>query len=135
MKYLAFVLLPCLLVAACGDDDDDATNNGVNDVTAACQIRAAWTQANSEKCVQCQTTAPLQRCDCEALAEFSGACFAQGEARRAEPTCTRALDDCVRACKGECGCVDGCYAEAAACKTRAAALDGCVADTCRRHCE
>jgi hypothetical protein len=124
----------CFVVVACGASDSGPTNNGVNDVLKACQVRAAWTTPDAEKCVSCVAVADLAECGCEATKPFGGACVKQGDAVRAEATCTNQMKDCVIACKKDCACIDGCYANAPACKTVTAARDGCVAETCTPYC-
>lgn len=134
------VLLVALLTSlgvsllACDDDDDDGPNNGVDDVKAACEIRATWTAPTSNRCLSCMAVAPQAPCGCEAFEGFDGVCHAQGQAVRAEPSCTESITTCVRDCASDCACVDGCYAAAEACKKVNAALDGCVADACSAYC-
>lgn len=125
----AFVPLACA-------SDPEARDNGVNDVRGACEVRASWKNADAPDCRTCQTSAVLQRCECESLREFSGACVAQADDRRAEPSCTAALDQCVQGCAPtDCGCLDGCYATAQACRQASSARDGCVAEVCAKFCE
>lgn len=125
-------LLSVSLVAC--KQDDPPHGNGVNDVRGACLLRASWTAPLAEKCAQCRSVASLEDCGCEALKDFGAKCVVQGRAKRAEPTCTPAIDDCVLACGSDCGCADACYASAPACKGVAAAQDGCVADVCASYC-
>jgi len=123
-----------VIVPACGGDED-APNNGVNDVRAACQIRAGWAKLDTEACTTCLAAAPLPTCECEAFRDVAGLCKAQGDARRAEKTCDSATEDCVAKCdKRNCECIEGCYARSEACKRVTAARDGCVADACAKHC-
>jgi hypothetical protein len=122
-------------VVACGNKDDGPTNNGVDDVKAACQVRATWPNPSAEKCTSCVAVAALADCGCEATKGFGGVCVRQGDARYADKTCTTAIDDCVIACKGDCPCIDACYANAPSCKTVTAARDGCVAETCTKYCQ
>lgn len=126
--------LAALLVFTACSSDDEAPRNGVNDVRAACQIRVAWKNPSAEKCVNCVAAAPSPQCDCEAFKEFAGLCKDQDDARRSEPSCTSAMEDCARACKNDCGCVEGCYAQAAACKRIIDGRDGCVVDVCSQYC-
>lgn len=125
-----------LTTGACSSNDDaPALDNGVDDVEKACEQRASYTDPKGPKCLQCLATAALEKCQCEALAEFGGACERQGVARRAEPTCTTTVGDCTRACDPkDCACVDRCYAGADACKRASAAQDGCVAKVCEKFC-
>lgn len=124
------------LLAACATDSEPGRNNGVNDVRKACEIRAKWTKAGSEKCINCLAAAPEPACDCEAFKEFGGLCELEEADRHAEPGCTSALDDCTRTCvKTDCGCVEGCYAQAARCKALSGGRDGCVADVCAQYCQ
>ncbi len=125
-----FVLL---LVAACGTEEPPS--NGVNDVKAACEIRATWTRKTAAQCVSCEVTSVLKRCECEAFRDYSGACVTQAEARQAEPSCTTALDECLGRCDAlDCVCQEHCYDGAQACKRASAARDGCVAEVCTRFC-
>lgn len=128
------------LVAACSSKDDSseapAANNGVDDVEKACQIRAAWTNPGNDKCVNCQVAAQSPSCECEAFKDFAALCLSQDQARRAEPSCTVALDDCVKACtQTDCACITSCYANADRCKSLSAAKDGCIADVCAPYCK
>lgn len=121
-----------VLVVACGGDDE---NNGVNDVRAACELRAQWKNPTASHCVTCMAAAPLEGCDCEDFRDYGGLCSSQGNARSAEASCTMELDDCVRACeKTDCTCIEGCYAGADRCKSLSAARDGCVAEICAKYC-
>lgn len=133
-RRLATLVLVCspVVLGACGKDDVE--NNGVNDVRKACEIRAAWKNPSAEKCGLCQAAAPRPPCGCESFAGFDGVCAAQGDARRAEPSCTEALDRCEIACGSNCGCVESCYATAQECKRVSAARDGCIAETCASYC-
>jgi hypothetical protein len=128
---VAFALLAAALaVAACGS----TPNNGVNDVRKACDIRAAWKNPSAEKCGLCQGAAQRPPCGCASFAGFDGVCAEQGDARRAEPSCSDAIENCVAKCLTDCACVEACYANAPACKTVSAARDGCVADKCSAYC-
>lgn len=123
------------VVAACSSKDDAPLNNGVNDVKKACEVRAAWAHPSAEKCINCITAAPAPACDCEQFKEFGALCQKQEDTRKAEASCTAAIDDCTRACaKSDCACVESCYAQAPSCKSLAAARDGCVADACTKYC-
>jgi hypothetical protein len=126
----AFALV---VFTACSSDDEPA-RNGVDNVLQACQLRVAWKNPTAEKCVNCVAAAPSPQCDCEAFKEFAGLCKTQDDARRAEPSCTGAMEDCARACKDDCACVDACYAQAAACKRIIDGRDGCVVDVCTPYC-
>ncbi len=128
-------LLLAGVVMACSSEPA-APHNGVNDVHAACQVRASWKHDTSEKCVNCYASAPLPACGCELFKDFGGLCADQGAARTAEPTCDPTLNGCVGACpKTDCACIDGCYAQADACRRVSAAVDGCVTDVCAQYCE
>lgn len=134
---LAFLLL-LLPLASCADDEPAPTTlrTGVNDVRAACELRAAWTKPLSPDCTVCTTAVLLPPCSCELVRDFGAACYDQAVARRAEPSCTDAVDKCVDACPRDgCGCIEGCYAQAAACRAATAARDGCVAEVCARYCQ
>jgi hypothetical protein len=124
------------LVPACSPaKTDPPLNDGVNDVHKACDIRATWTNLASMRCTNCIASAPLPSCNCEVLADFAALCVQQGDARKADPQCTSALDDCVNVCGKDCNCIDGCYATAPSCKQHDAARDGCVADVCTQYCK
>jgi hypothetical protein len=123
-----------LLVIACKKEDEEPTNNGVNDVRKACEIRAAWINPSAEKCGLCLAAAPRPACGCESFVGFDGACEKQGELRKNEPSCTEAVDRCAIDCKTDCPCVEACYANAAECKRRSAMRDGCVAEVCSKYC-
>lgn len=120
-------------LSACQSENSDA-DNGVNDVRAACEIRAAWKNRNAEKCGLCPTAAIMPACGCASFEGFDGVCASQGAARRAEASCTETLEQCVNACGADCGCVDLCYAAAPACRQASAARDGCVAEKCSAYC-
>lgn len=125
-------LFVALAVTACTTDEP---NNGVNDVKAACEIRATWKRVETEDCRNCMTAAPLVSCECESFKAFAGLCQEQGDARIREPSCNDAVEQCVTTCrKSDCACVEGCYARAEACKKASAARDGCVADVCAQYC-
>jgi hypothetical protein len=118
-----------LAIAAC-----DSENNGVDDVKRACEIRVTWKRLNTSDCVTCMSAAPSVPCDCPAYKDFAGKCETQGTARVNEPTCTVAIDDCVKKCNTDCACVEGCFARDEACKRVTSARDGCVADVCAQYC-
>ncbi len=132
---LAVVFSP----AACSSKDDDPPRNGVNDVLKACQIRAAWTRATSQKCLNCVAAAPSPACDCDDFKEFASLCKSQDDARRSDPSCTDAMELCSRSCamnnRSDCACVEKCYAQSDTCKRVIAARDGCVADVCSPFCQ
>jgi hypothetical protein len=134
---VAVVVSSALFAPAClSSDDAPPPRNGVNDVKRACEIRAGWTKPGNDKCVNCQVAAQSPSCDCEAFKDFASLCKDQDDARRAEPTCTVALDDCTKACnKTDCACIDGCYAQSERCKQLSAAKDGCIADVCTQYCQ
>ncbi|CAN5913410.1 hypothetical protein BH11MYX4_BH11MYX4_17010 [soil metagenome] len=122
-------------IAACSPKED-AQNNGVDDVKAACQIRAGWPNAEADKCKNCLASAAQPACDCELFKEFGGKCHSQNVARQSEPDCTDPVLDCTYKCpKNDCACLDACYATAAKCKSAAAAVDGCVTDVCAPYCK
>lgn len=135
MKTLAALAgVTLLLVAACSSEDDDI-RVGVNDVRKACEIRATWTTPDANDCSACQTSAILERCECEALRDFSGACVEAANRVRSEASCTQQIETCWRACpQGDCACVDACYAGADACRRAAGGREGCVADVCSKYC-
>jgi len=126
----------CFLVGvtallACKDDPPKG-GNGVNDVRAACEIRAQWNRVEND-CTLCEAATTTERCECSEIKDFSAACIDQHNARKA--ACAEAVDTCVFACRREdCGCIEGCYANAEACKRAAAARDGCITETCATYC-
>lgn len=122
-------------LVACASDDPEA-RSGVNDVRKACEIRTAWTQATSKKCLDCQAGVQGPACDCAEFKEFAGLCQTHEDARRAEPSCTDEQRLCTEACaRTDCGCVEGCYAKVEQCKRVIAARDGCIADVCTNACQ
>jgi hypothetical protein len=120
-------------LAACSSTDS-APRNGVDDVLKACQIRVAWKNPSAEKCVNCVAATPSPECECQDFKEFAGLCHSQNDARLAEPSCTAAMEDCSRACKNDCPCVEACYAQSARCKSLVASRDGCIVDVCTQYC-
>lgn len=120
-----------VLLAACHDSASDESG----DVKAACQIRAAWTQAEAEPCTTCIISAyTSDDCDCK-KDEYRGLCNAQLVARNAEADCTYDVDQCAYACGTDCNCVDECYASHPTCKPIQAAYDSCIADVCNDACK
>jgi hypothetical protein len=122
-----------LLVAAACAPSADPPRNGVDDVKKACELRLAWKNPTAERCLSCLAAAPSPQCDCVAFKDFAGLCKAQDDARRAEPSCTGAMEDCARACKDDCACVTACYSQPA-CKRVIDGRDGCVVDVCSAYC-
>lgn len=124
-------------IVGCSPNDDSAPpRNGVDDVQKSCEIRAAWTKSTDMAGINCLVAAPSPSCECEAFKDFAALCKSQDDARRADPTCTVALDDCTKACvKTDCTCVAGCYAQAETCKRVSGAKDGCIADVCTPYCK
>lgn len=119
-------------VVACSSSDG---GNGVNDVKQACETRLAWTQASSEACNACKISAyTSDECDCK-KDEYRGLCNQQLVARNAEADCVYTIDECVTACREDCTCIDGCYADHAKCKPLQAAYDGCITDVCDDACK
>ncbi len=134
---LACLGLTCALLPACASSKSDPPlDNGVNDVRHACAIRNTWTNRGVMRCTDCIAAAPLPTCNCEEFKDFAALCLQQGNARRADPTCTVDVDNCVNLCdKTSCDCIDACYAAAPSCKQHDAARDGCVADVCAQYCK
>lgn len=133
-KIIVAMALVLAGVSACAPNQD-AGRNGVDDVRDACIIRTSWTNANRDKCINCMVGSKSPSCDCEEFKEFAGLCRSQEQARLAEPSCTTTVKDCASKCpKGDCGCLDGCYASADACKRVSAATDGCVTEACGPYC-
>lgn len=131
MKSLSVGVAAAFLALACGSSNG---GSGVDDVKQACEIRAAWTQAQSEACTTCTISAyTSDDCECE-KDEYRGLCHAQIVARNEEPDCVFEIDACVSACQADCTCVDGCYANHPTCKPLQAAYDGCLADVCNDAC-
>ncbi len=121
-----------IALGACGDDAPKS-GNGVNDVRASCEIRASWVRV-ANKCTECEAAVVSTRCECIELAEFSGACLEQADARR--PVCPESIDTCVAGCqRDDCDCIDTCYASDARCKQASAARDGCIAEACATFCK
>ena len=113
-----------------------STNDGVNDVKAACEIRATWKNGAADKCKNCLASAAQPACDCELFKEFGGKCHEQNVARQSEVDCTDPVLSCTYKCAStDCACLDGCYATAAKCRAAASAVDGCVADVCAPYCQ
>jgi hypothetical protein len=135
-RALFLSLLALITLAACATDAEPERNNGVNDVLQACQIRATWTKAGSEKCINCMAAAPAPACDCESFKEFGALCELQENDRHAEPGCSGTVDDCVHVCaRTDCACLVGCYAQVARCKALSGARDGCVTSVCAPYCQ
>lgn len=122
--------------AACSPTRLD-TDNGVDDIRAACELRAtSWAHGQADECIKCMVGSKLEACDCEEFRDFAGKCRSQEVARLAEPSCTTDVKACAGACaKTDCGCLDGCYAAAEACKRVVAATDGCATQVCTPYCE
>ena len=136
VRMLSLSLFGTIALVACAKDSEPDRNDGVNDVRKACEVRKAWTKAGSEKCINCMAAAPAPACDCESFKEFGALCELQEAERKAEVSCTSALDDCTRICvKSDCACIEGCYAQASRCKQLAGARDGCVANACAAYCQ
>jgi hypothetical protein len=135
-SVLSLFVLAGVALGCSPKDEPPPPRNGVNDVQKACEIRATWTKSTDAKCVNCLVAAPSPACECEAFKDFASLCLEQDTARRAEPSCTVALDDCTKACvPTDCNCVNGCYAQAETCKRLSAAKDGCIADVCTPYCQ
>lgn len=134
LRSASVAWVAALVLATACSSNDDPPRNGVNDVVKACQIRVGWKNATAEKCVNCLAAAPSPACECEEFKAFGGLCKSQDDARRAEPSCTGAMEDCSRACNDDCGCIAACYASAPACRRLIDARDGCVADVCTPSC-
>lgn len=135
-RGLSLGLLGLIALAACATDAEAVRNNGVNDVRKACEVRATWTMAGREKCINCLAAAPAPACECESFKEFGALCELQEAERHADPGCTSALDDCTRTCaRTDCGCLEGCYGQASRCKQLSGARDGCVAQACAPYCQ
>lgn len=130
---LAAGLVALVAVAACGKGYDTG-GDGVNDVAKACNIRVAWNTAK-DQCTPCMAAAKTPRCECPEFKDYSAACHDQESARRAEPSCTDAIEACTVDCKNDCNCVERCYANAPACRRAASARDGCIVEVCDKYCK
>ena len=131
---VALVITIAGLVAC--SPSESATNNGVNDVRAACEIRTTWKSGAADKCKNCLASAAQAACDCELFKEFGGKCHPQNVARQSEADCSDPVLSCVYKCAStDCACLEGCYATAAKCRAAASAVDGCVADVCAPYCQ
>lgn len=132
---LSFVLLASVAFVACSSEEEAGpTNNGVNDVRRACEIRLTWRSPMPIACTDCLGVSSAPRCDCSDK-DYAGACRPQQEAEVSEPTCD-GVRTCVNSCAaGDCGCVDGCYTGKEICRQRSSALDGCLAETCAKYCQ
>lgn len=125
--------LSLITALGCGGDDAPKSGNGVNDVRAACEIRATWNRTGND-CSVCESAVVSPRCDCDALKDFSAACVDQENARKT--ACADSVDTCVFSCnRTDCSCIDACYVSGEACKAASAARDGCIAETCSGHCK
>lgn len=134
MKRLAFVGLTVVVASACGDDAP-APNNGVNDVKAACEIRAQWTKRTDSECVNCLSIARTPKCECpDFQQDYAAKCADQGAAFGNERNCDLVADCTSKCALTDCACVDACYADRAACRPKAAAVDGCTTDVCDAYC-
>lgn len=121
------------LGAIAGCDNEPKAGNGVNDVRAACELRAGWNRTNND-CSICESAVISPRCECESLAAFSAACFDQETAR--QDHCAREVDVCVFSCdRTDCACIEACYVQGDACKTASDARDGCIAEACADYCK
>jgi hypothetical protein len=135
-SFLPSLLPPLVTLAAvggCSSDDGRRGGNGVNDVRAACDIRATWAGATSDGCVECLAQIQAPACGCESEREFIEMCLPQHESLLAEPTCD-GVRACANDCKDDCACVDACYAGKDACRRVSSAFDGCAADVCDTYC-
>jgi hypothetical protein len=124
-----------VIAVGCGAKEDDPPKggDGVDDVKAACEIRAKWVRTGND-CSLCEASVPLPPCDCSSTAAFAGACVDQQDAQRR--VCSDAINLCVFHCDAtDCACVEACYAADDACKKASAARDGCIAEVCDKHCK
>ena len=124
------------LAWGCADNKDSNLpkgGNGVDDVSAACEIRAKWNRSGND-CSICEAAVISQRCDCTSLAAFGAACLDQQTARK--KVCSEAVDDCISACdRTNCACIEACYTNGDACQRASAARDGCIVEVCDSHCK
>lgn len=137
MKRIGIVALVIAAIAACGDPDPAAPpSNGVNDVRKACEIRSAWTDRTSSRCIDCIAAAANPPCACPERPAAAGRCESQQAQRsRASFSCD-GVEECRFRCpSNDCACVDACYAQKDACRAAASALDGCVTEACADLCD
>ena len=121
------------IVVACGGSAATSTpDNGVDDVLAACQIRAGWTHLSSNECQTCVGSVGLPPCSCD---PNRGRCEMQEQAKEQQPDCVPSIGPCVLNCGVDCSCVDACYAGHSACYKLASAFDGCMTDVCSATCK
>jgi hypothetical protein len=134
-SFFSFLLVSGLVVVVACGADGPPPNNGVNDVKAACEIRAQWTKRSDNECVNCLSIARTPKCDCPAFQqEYAAKCADQGAAFGNERNCDL-VGECTSKCAlTDCGCIDACYNDRAACRPKAAAVDGCTTDVCDKYC-
>lgn len=133
---LRFVVIASAVVACSSDDSSPPvapSDNGVDDVRQACEIRLAWRGATTSQCTSCLAAAANPPCACTDTKAYGGRCESQQNAR------ARAPCDGVEACRfacpiSDCGCLDACYAQKDACRAATSALEGCVAKVCAEEC-
>jgi hypothetical protein len=123
-----------LLVACSSSSSSSAPIVGVDDVAKACAITSAWKNTSAQPCTTCTSFAQAPQCACDSDKPYDGQCADQARTASHEPTCA-GVDTCIQACaKGDCACVDGCYAGKPACRSAASARDGCLAQVCDAYC-
>lgn len=126
-KHLWPVGFGVLVVAGC--------SGPTTELRQSCEARQAWMTSDAGTCAKCKSAAVLPECGCEDLKAFSGACASEAQAKASEKSCTQAIDDCVKACAGDCECAEGCYANAPDCRAAATEVDACVTDVCAPYCD
>ncbi|MCS6898314.1 MAG: hypothetical protein RMJ98_05605 [Myxococcales bacterium] len=123
---------------SCTDEETNLSRatTGVNDVRAACEVRARWTRRDSGDCAACRAAVVLPPCGCELFRDVEARCVTLADARRRQPQCTQALDACVSTCPpNDCGCLDHCFEGADDCRQATSARDGCITEVCTPYCE
>ena len=143
LRFAGLALLFSLASAcsACGKSSENtgttsSASNGVNDLKQSCEIRATWQNKAVRKCTDCISAAPSPACNCEEFKDFGGMCLTQDQAKRADTTCSGAMDTCAKACPAtDCDCYANCYNASASCKAEASAREGCLTQVCGPYCK
>lgn len=125
------------LVVACSSTSEEADGGSPppapKDVRIACEERAAWPKKDDITCIRCTASAVTPPCECDPGSE-DGFCLSQNQKRVGEADCTADLRACEDGCKGDCACIDGCYAGHDRCRAAASALAGCISVRCDAIC-
>ena|GEM_PF-1467284 len=119
--------------SGCSSSSSDPAPAAVTlDLDASCSNRAAWQASGSPDCSSCLVKVVLN-CDCSHVG-YEGKCQAVSTAKLMDADCSKALDDCVSGCSGDCRCEGACYAGHDACRARATDLNSCVVQACESSC-